>query len=144
MTVEKTFGSIRFLIIYFTSGIGGGLASFMFSQSVAAGASGALFGLFGALLFFTIIYKQLFFRTMGKNLIAILLINIAFGIIVPQIDMGAHIGGLVTGFLTSSIIYVPNKKNIIVHSISLIILLLLLVFLGIFLININSIMLETL
>src|SRR5690625_5554904 len=98
MTVEKTFGSIRFLIIYFTSGIGGGLASFMFSQSVAAGASGALFGLFGALLFFTIIYKQLFFRTMCKNLIAVLFINIAFGIIVPQIDIGVTIGGHVFTF----------------------------------------------
>src|SRR5690625_5355200 len=78
MTVEKTFGSIRFLIIYFTSGIGGGLASFMFSQSVAAGASGALFGLFGALLFFTFIYKLLFFRTIGYIFFEFLFINFCF------------------------------------------------------------------
>src|SRR5690625_3297030 len=51
--VERTFGPVRFFIIYFMSGIGGGLASFAFNEQVAAGASGALFGLFGALLFFT-------------------------------------------------------------------------------------------
>src|SRR5690625_5314343 len=78
MTVEKTFGSIRFLIIYFTSGIGGGLGSFMFSQSVADGASGALFGLFGELLFFTIIYQQLFILIMGVKHLFMLFICLIF------------------------------------------------------------------
>src|SRR5690625_2339728 len=111
MAVERIYGSTRFLIIYFLGGIGGGLTSFAFNIHVAAGASGALFGLFGALLFFGIIYKRLFFQTMGKSLIIILAINLVLGFIVPQIDMGAHLGGLIAGFMASCITYIPNKKN---------------------------------
>ncbi len=121
--VEKTFGNIRFFIIYLTSGIGGSIASFAFHTNVSAGASGALFGLFGALLFFTIIYKSLFFKTMGGNLLLILLINIIFGMAIPLIDIGAHLGGLVTGFIVAGAIYVPNKKNIIIQAISIFIIL---------------------
>ncbi|MEI3606819.1 rhomboid family intramembrane serine protease [Pseudogracilibacillus sp. SE30717A] len=111
MTVERIFGSVRFIIIYFLAGVGGGLASFAFNSHVSAGASGALFGLFGALLFFGFIYKKLFLQTMGKSLIVILVINLAIGIALPQIDMGAHIGGLIMGFITSAITYVPAKQN---------------------------------
>lgn len=118
--VERIFGTTRFVIIYFLAGIGGGLTSFAFNVHVAAGASGALFGLFGALLFFGIIYKQLFFQTMGKNLILILAINLVFGFLVPQIDMGAHVGGIIMGFLAASITYVPNKKNSIVQIVSVV------------------------
>src|SRR5699024_640721 len=53
--VERIYGSLRFIVIYFLAGIGAGFASFAFTTSVSAGASGALFGLFGALLFFGLI-----------------------------------------------------------------------------------------
>lgn len=112
MAVERMYGSVRFLIIYFLAGIGGGLTSFAFNINVAAGASGALFGLFGALLFFGVLYKRLFFQTMGKGLLLILAINLVFGFMIPQIDMGAHVGGLLMGFLASCITYLPRKKNI--------------------------------
>lgn len=110
--VEKIYGSTRFLVIYFLAGIGGGLTSFAFNIHVAAGASGALFGLFGALLFFGMIYKRLFLQTMGKSIIFILIINLIFGFMIPQIDMGAHIGGLVMGFIGATITYLPKKGNI--------------------------------
>lgn len=114
--VERIFGSKRFTIIYFLAGLAGGLTSFAFNFSIAAGASGALFGLFGALLFFGTIYKDLFRQTMGKNLIIILLINIVFGFIVPQIDMGAHLGGLIGGYIASAIVYVPNRKQLFIQT----------------------------
>src|SRR5699024_10975967 len=60
--VERIFGSTRFVIIYFISGVIGGLTSFAFNTHIAAGASGALFGLFGALLYFGVIHKQLFYQ----------------------------------------------------------------------------------
>ncbi|HLR62403.1 MAG TPA: rhomboid family intramembrane serine protease [Lentibacillus sp.] len=109
--VERIYGSFRFLIIYFLAGIGGGLASFAFTTNVSAGASGALFGLFGALLFFGCIHKRIFFQTMGMNLLFIIGINIVFGLIVPQVDNGAHMGGLITGFVASAILFLPKKKN---------------------------------
>lgn len=113
--VERIYASFRFLIIYFLAGIGGGLASFAFTTNVSAGASGALFGLFGALLFFGCIHKRIFFQTMGMNLLIIIGINIVFGLSVPQVDNGAHMGGLMTGFIASAIMYLPKKKKWIIQ-----------------------------
>lgn len=132
--VEKTFGTFRFIVIYMLSMIGGSLISFTFHTNVSAGASGAIFGLFGALLLFTIVYKKVFFKTMGKNLLLLLMINIIFGFIFPGIDMGAHIGGLVTGFLTAGMLYVPNKKNVVLQvasSLLIVVSILLFVYFGI-------------
>src|SRR5690625_1120697 len=111
--VERIYGSFRFFIIYMLAGIGGGLASFAFSMNVSAGASGALFGLFGALLFFGLIYKRLFFLTIGMNLLILIGINIVFGFTVPAIDNAAHIGGLITGFIAAAIVHLPKKENIL-------------------------------
>ncbi|WP_156290726.1 rhomboid family intramembrane serine protease [Oceanobacillus salinisoli] len=113
--VEKIYGRWRFLFIYFLAGIGGGIASFAFSMSISAGASGAIFGLFGALLFFGLIYKQIFFQTMGLSVLVILAINIVFGFMVQQIDMAAHLGGLIAGFVASVIFYLPKKKNTLIQ-----------------------------
>ncbi|KGP72966.1 rhomboid family protein [Pontibacillus yanchengensis] len=110
--VERMFGSKRFIVIYFVGGIIGGLASFAFTPNVAAGASGAIYGLFGALLFFGTVYKTLFFRTIGTNVIFILILNIVFSVLMPQVDNGAHLGGLVGGFLASSLVHFPNKKEV--------------------------------
>lgn len=107
--VERIYGSGRFIIIYFLAGIIGSLTSFAFNTHVSAGASGALFGLFGALLYFGVIYKNLFYQTMGKSVIFILLINLAFGFLVPQIDMGAHLGGLIGGFVAAAITSLPEQ-----------------------------------
>jgi len=109
--VERIYGSFRFIIIYFLAGVVGSLTSFAFNDHVAAGASGALFGLFGAFLYFGVVHKQLFFQTMGKSVIFILLINLVFGLLVPQIDMGAHLGGLIGGFIAASITSLPLKKQ---------------------------------
>lgn len=111
MAVERIYGSTRFIVIYFIAGIIGSLTSFAFNSHVAAGASGALFGLFGALLYFGVIHKQLFFQTMGKSVIFILLINLGFGFLVPQIDMGAHLGGLIGGFIASVMTSLPLQKK---------------------------------
>lgn len=128
--VERMYGSLRFIIIYFLSGIIGGLASFAFNSSVAAGASGAIYGLFGALLFFGIIYKKLFFRTMGSNLLFILGLNIVFSFTVPQIDNGAHFGGLIGGFIASSFLHFPKKRAPFIQGMSFVGILILIVGLG--------------
>lgn len=119
--VERTFGSWRFIVIYMLSGIGGGLASFAFTPNVAAGASGALYGLIGALLLFGLNYKRIFFQTIGKGLIVIIIINLVFSFMVPQIDAGAHIGGLITGFIAAGIVHLPNRKKTSTQFLSLIV-----------------------
>lgn len=110
--VERIFGNVRFLLIYLFSGFFGALASFLFSSSLSAGASGAIFGCFGALLYFGCIYPKLFFRTIGLNIILILGINLSFGFTVPGIDNAGHIGGLIGGFLATGIVHFPKKRKI--------------------------------
>ncbi|MBY7143372.1 rhomboid family intramembrane serine protease [Virgibacillus sp. NKC19-3] len=122
--VERMYGSWRFFVIYFLAGIAGGLASFAFSTNVSAGASGALFGLFGAILFFGCIHKKLFFQTMGSGVLLLIGINIVFGFTISQIDMGAHLGGLIGGFIASAIIHLPKNKNVRIQFLAFIVYLL--------------------
>src|SRR5690625_3467192 len=82
--LARIYGTKRFIVIYILSGIGGSLTSFACSASISAGASGALFGPFGALLFFGVDYKNLFFQTMGKNVIFILILNLVIGIVIDR------------------------------------------------------------
>lgn len=107
--VENIFGSIRFLIIYLGAGIAGNIVSMILSpESIAAGASGAVYGLFGALLYFGLIYPKLFFSTVGRDIIVILGINIIFGFTMPNIDFFAHFGGLFAGFLVAALTHMPR------------------------------------
>ncbi len=110
--VERIFGSGRFLVVYFVAGFFGSVSSFVFNDNISAGASGAIFGLFGALLYFGTRYRRLFFRTFGVNIVVILIINLVFGFTVPMIDNGAHIGGLVGGFAAAAAVGLPGKKVI--------------------------------
>ncbi|MFC3039066.1 rhomboid family intramembrane serine protease [Virgibacillus xinjiangensis] len=112
---ERIYGNSRFLAIYMLAGIGGGLASFAFTVNVSAGASGALFGLFGALLFFGVPHKKVFFQTIGMNIVILVGINIVFGLAVPQIDNGAHMGGLIAGFIAAAIVYLPKERKMLIQ-----------------------------
>ncbi|MCM3571876.1 rhomboid family intramembrane serine protease [Mesobacillus subterraneus] len=109
--VERLYGNLRFLFIYIISGFSGVLASFIFSPNLSAGASGAIFGCFGALLYFGVAKPRLFWRTLGLNILVVLGINLAFGFTIPGIDNAGHIGGLVGGFATAGIFHLPKKKR---------------------------------
>lgn len=109
--VERMYGHYRFVFIYFFAGAVGFIASFLTSPLVSAGASGAIFGCFGALLYFGLIYPKLFSRTMGANVIGILVINIIIGFSVSSIDNAGHLGGLAGGFLAAGMMHFPKKKK---------------------------------
>jgi len=109
--VERLYGNMRFLFIYIISGFSGVLASFIFSPNLSAGASGAIFGCFGALLYFGVAKPRLFWRTLGLNILVVLGINLAFGFTIPGIDNAGHIGGLVGGFASAGIFHLPKKKR---------------------------------
>ncbi|TDL34544.1 rhomboid family intramembrane serine protease [Jeotgalibacillus sp. S-D1] len=111
--IERIYGRFRFLFIYLLAGFSGSLMSFVFSYNISAGASGAIFGCFGALLYFGARYPKLFFRTMGLNVLIVIGINIAFGFTVPGIDNAGHLGGLAGGFLAAGIVSLPKQKKLI-------------------------------
>lgn len=111
--VEKMYGRFRFLWIYLFSGVAGTAASFLFNTNLSAGASGAIFGCFGALLYVGVSHPRLFFRTMGANVIVLIVINLVFGFTVPGIDNAGHLGGLAGGFLAAGAVRLPGKGRVI-------------------------------
>lgn len=99
--IELVYGKTKFIIIYLVAGLFGGLGSFIFSQSVSVGASGAIFGLLGAYLYLYLSKPDVFGGNYLKNLLTILGVNLLFGILVRNIDNWAHICGLIGGFIVS-------------------------------------------
>ncbi|MBZ5749738.1 rhomboid family intramembrane serine protease [Metabacillus rhizolycopersici] len=118
--VERAYGSLRFLFIYLVAGISGTVVSFAFSPFLSAGASGAIFGCFGALLYIGVQNRKVFFRTMGSNLLVIIGINLAMGFVIPNIDNAGHIGGLVGGFLAALIVQLPKQKQVLLRLVGLV------------------------
>jgi rhomboid protease GluP len=101
--VERPFGPIRFLSIYFLSGLGGVAASLAFSQTPSAGASGAIFGLLGALAGFLFLHRELLGQSGSgqlRHIVLVAVINLAIGLS-PGIDNWGHLGGLLTGIALS-------------------------------------------
>ncbi|MFC0269997.1 rhomboid family intramembrane serine protease [Metabacillus herbersteinensis] len=117
--VEKIYGSTRFLVIYLLAGVAGTIASFAFSPSVSAGASGAIFGCFGALLYLGIVLPKLFFRTLGSNILVVVGINLALGFVIPGIDNAGHLGGLIGGFLAAVVVQLPKQNKFILRAIAI-------------------------
>lgn len=111
VSVEKIFGRFRFLTVYFIAGIMGNLLSFMFSPTPGVGASGAIFGLLGTLLYFGLEKPALFRVYFGRNVLLTIFINLTYGFSKAGIDNFAHIGGLIGGFLASGIVAKPEKRH---------------------------------
>ncbi|MEG1900713.1 MAG: rhomboid family intramembrane serine protease, partial [Bacilli bacterium] len=93
--VENFIGKIKFLIIFIVSAISGSLFSIIGGTSVSAGASGAIFGLLGALLYFGYHYRLYLGEVLKRQIIPIIILNLVIGFVVPGIDISAHIGGLI-------------------------------------------------
>lgn len=105
--LEPLLGHWRFLGIYLLSGIGGNLLSFGLGSdvTVSAGASTSLFGLFGAVIAMYLANRQVPQMTyLGKQAIALAVINIVLDLFASDIDILGHIGGLVAGFLLTIVL----------------------------------------
>jgi len=110
--VESLYGKTKFLIIYILSGICGSILSLAFSHNtVSAGASGAIFGLLGSLLYFGYYYRTYLGATIRRTILPVIIINLIIGFMSTGIDNAAHIGGLVGGILISMLVGVPDKSS---------------------------------
>ena len=111
--LESFLGKWKFLIVYLGSGIIGSLLSVVIHSSISAGASGAIFGLLGSLLYFGYHYRLYLGAVLKTQVIPIIILNLLIGFMVPGIDNFAHIGGLVGGYLITMAVGIPgrSKKN---------------------------------
>ena len=110
--LESFLGKIKFSIIYLFSGIMGALFSCVFFGDVPCiGASGAIFGLMGSLLYFGYHYRVYLGNVMKSQIIPLILVNLALGFILPNIDNAAHIGGLIGGGMITMALGIDNKST---------------------------------
>ena len=110
--LESFFGKCKFLFIYILSGLCGSLLSFTFNiEFLSVGASSAIFGLLGSMLFFGYYYRTYLSNVIRSQIIPIIILNLSIGFASNSIDNFGHIGGLIGGFLSSMIVGVPDKEN---------------------------------
>ena len=110
---ENFYGKIKYLIIFIVSGISGSLLSTALSgnNAVSVGASGAIFGLLGAILYFGYHYRVYLGNVLKSQIIPLIILNLIIGFSFTGIDNFAHIGGLIGGIFASMALGVPDKSS---------------------------------
>jgi membrane associated rhomboid family serine protease len=112
--IESAFGEVRFLAIYFIAGLMASVASFIFTnpQTVAVGASGAIFGLLGAWVAFNFRRRGSSFASANLRWAAMLIgLNLVLGFSIAGIDNFAHLGGLITGGVAGTLAEGVGPRN---------------------------------
>lgn len=110
--LEMIIGHLRYFLLYILSGILGNVASFALNNSISAGASTAIFGLFAATIVLGKLYPyQASIQQLSRNYLVLIILNVVFGLFSPTIDNAGHIGGLVGGYLIMYALSSPNVSN---------------------------------
>jgi rhomboid protease GluP len=107
--IERIYGKVKYLSVYFISGIIASVFSYIFSDSVSIGASGAIFGLLGTTLVFAIKMRNNLGKGFLKNVASVIVINLFIGFSLPNIDNYAHLGGLIGGIIMALLFYGVRK-----------------------------------
>jgi len=122
---EMYFDTKSYISIYLFSGLLGGLASlYIHPESVGIGASGAIFGVFGALAGFFLAHKDKIAthsKAFMKDFAIIIGLNLVIGFSIESVDVSAHIGGLVVGFIGGYMLS-QNPKFIVLYSSAMLLL----------------------
>ena len=111
--VESFYGKLKYLFIFLFSGLTGGILSLSFSPEnvVSVGASGAIFGILGAICYFGYHYRVYLGNVLKSQILPIIGLNLLIGFMVSGIDNFAHIGGLIGGIFASMAVGVPDKSS---------------------------------
>jgi membrane associated rhomboid family serine protease len=112
--LEAVLGPARFLGLYLIAGVGGNVAAYLFSpNSLSAGASTAVFGLFAA---FFIVLRKL--KRDTSAVIGVLAINLVLTFTVAGISIAGHLGGMVTGAAAAAVLaYAPRSHRTLVQAV---------------------------
>lgn len=112
--LERALGSIKYVIFYLAVSVGSSLVSlghmvYTGDIAVSAGASGAIFGVIGALLYLVVSNKGRFEDLTMKRFLIMIGLSLYYGFTSSGVDNAAHVGGLAVGFLAGILLY--RKKN---------------------------------
>lgn len=111
--MESFIGKKKYIIIYLFSAITSSMMSMLFlpDNTYSLGASGAIFGLFGALLIFGYHYRVYLGTALRSQIVPVIVLNLMLGFMIPGIDIAAHIGGFVGGLLITSALGIKYKSS---------------------------------
>ena len=110
--LENFIGKTRYITVYLFSAITASLLSIIINDNVVSvGASGAIFGLLGALLYFGYHYRVYLGNVIKSQIIPLIVINLALGFLMTGVDNAAHIGGLIGGGLMMIGVGVKYKSS---------------------------------
>ena len=109
--LESFLGKAKYLIVYLFSAVAGNLLSMLFTTGLSVGASGAIFGLLGSLLYFGYHYRVYLGNVMRSQIIPLILINLLLGFMISNIDVAAHIGGLLGGLFITIALGIKYKSS---------------------------------
>ena len=111
MQLESFLGKGKYLAVYLLSGLAGSVLSIFMSSGFSVGASGAIFGLMGSLLYFGYHYRVYLDSVIKSQIIPLIIINLLIGFFASGIDIWAHIGGLIGGVLATMAVGVKYKST---------------------------------
>ena len=110
--IESYLGKVKYLIIYFFSGVCGSLLSITLGGATASiGASGAIFGLMGSLCYFGYFYRVYLGNVLKTQLIPLIALNLGLGFLMNGVDNAAHIGGLIGGVIITKSLGIKDKSH---------------------------------
>ncbi|MEG0026016.1 MAG: rhomboid family intramembrane serine protease [Bacilli bacterium] len=109
--LESFLGKWRFAFVYLFSALTGNLLSMVFTTGISVGASGAIFGLLGSLLYFGYHYRIYLGTVMKSQIIPLIVLNLVLGFMLPNIDVSAHFGGLIGGLIITMALGVKYKSS---------------------------------
>lgn len=114
--LELEIGGVKYLLIYFLSGLGGNLLSLVMEQraadyAVSAGASGAIFGIIGALFYIALRNRGRIGNVSGKGLLFLMALTLYHGIASGGVNNYAHIGGALSGLALAVILYHNHRSR---------------------------------
>jgi rhomboid protease GluP len=109
--VERVYGKVKYLLIYFIGGISASLLSYLMSPGISIGASGAIFGLMGACLVLSVKMKKRIGKSFFNNILTVIVINLVIGLSLPDIDNFGHVGGLLGGIVTAVAVFSGIDKD---------------------------------
>ena len=110
---EKLYGSVNFLIIYLLAGVMGNLFTYAFggANTVSAGASTSLYGMFGLAIGLMLNYRDdAVLRGLGASFISIIAINLIYSLLAPGIGIQGHLGGFIGGIILAGIFPVVHRN----------------------------------
>lgn len=111
MQLESFLGKGKYLAVYLLSALAGSVLSIFMSSGFSVGASGAIFGLMGSLIYFGYHYRVYLDSVIKSQIIPLVIINLLIGFFISGIDIWAHIGGLIGGILATMAVGVKYKST---------------------------------